>query len=345
MIDSGILIITEANQKVASGHLFESIVCYNELVKWIPGVFLMVNSDMPRQFKEKLPGGFYEYTSNIQEEADYLIQFIIDNNIGIIVFNLRDIENQFILKLKSNLPVYIICIDEFGHKTLNVDVIINPMIDASYWKYDSSADLYCGAEYLVLPPNITKYHEMDIKISDDIHVVTVSMGGVDAPGTTLKMVDWLPAIWNDVQLNLVIGGGFPYKNELNKIDNKHIMVYQNIDYIYDLFIKSDLVICAGGNTLHELAVIGVPTLVIPSMPHELRNGQAFQKKGFSICCNLASKITRNDFIDSLEKIKSVEVRRQMSQNAKKMADGCGYERVCSIVKKKFDDRRKIMEHG
>lgn len=339
MKKSGVLIVTEANKKVASGHLFECIVCYNELIKWIPDTFLMVNSDMPPQFKEKLPQGYCEYRSDIQMESDYLVQYILENKIGVIVFNLREINNDFIKKIRQVLSVCIICIDEFGHRTLDADIIINPMIDESYWQYDSNAVLYCGAEYLVLPPKIVKCHEMDKKINDVIRTVTVSMGGIDAPGTTLKIAQWLPDMWENVQLNIVIGGGFPYREELNEIikNNGHVAVYQNIDFIYDLFFESDLAICAGGNTLHELAIIGVPTIVIPSMLHELMNGKAFQKKGFSFCCVLADEIKQKDFINSLKMLESVEQRKAMCLTGRKAADGKGYERVCSIVRKYINE--------
>ena len=334
MKKSGVLIVTEANNKVASGHLFECIVCYNELIKWIPDTFLMVNSDMPPQFKEKLPQGYCEYRSDIQMESDYLVQYILENQIGVIVFNLREISNDFIKKLRQVLSVRIICIDEFGHRTLDADIIINPMIDESYWQYDSNAALYCGAEYLVLPPQIVKYHEMDKRVNNVIRTVTVSMGGVDAPGSTLKIAKWLSEMWETVQLNIVIGGGFSYREELNEIikNKEHVAVYQNIDFIYDLFFESDLAICAGGNTLHELAIIGVPTIVIPSMPHELKNGQAFQKKGFSLCCDLSDKIKQKDFINSLKMLESAEQRRAMCLRGRKAADGKGYERVCCIVR-------------
>ena len=339
MKKSGVLIVTEANNKVASGHLFECIVCYNELIKWIPDTFLMVNSDMPPQFKEKLPQGYCEYRSDIQMESDYLVQYILENQIGVIVFNLREISNDFIKRIRHALSVRIICIDEFGHRTLDADIIINPMIDESYWQYDSNAALYCGAEYLVLPPKIVKYHDMDKRINEVIRTVTVSMGGVDAPGSTLKIAKWLLNIWENVQLNIVIGGGFSYREELNEIikNKEHVAVYQNIDFIYDLFFESDLAICAGGNTLHELAIIGVPTMVIPSMPHELKNGQAFQNKGFSFCCDLADEIKKEDFINRLKMLESAEQRRLMCLCGKKAADGKGYERVCSIVRNSMQE--------
>lgn len=51
MKDSNVLIVTEVNNKVASGHLFECLVCYEELQEDC-NVYLMVNADMPPLFKK-----------------------------------------------------------------------------------------------------------------------------------------------------------------------------------------------------------------------------------------------------------------------------------------------------
>lgn len=333
MKDANVLIVTEANGRVASGHLFECLVCYEELQKDC-NAYLMVNADMPTLFKKKLPERYMEYQSDIQEEAETLAYYVTEYGIAIIVFNLREIKNSFLLRVRELIDTDIICIDEFGHRALNADIIINPMISETYWEYDSGAELYCGAEYLVLNPDITKYHKLDKQINEEIEEITVSMGGVDAPGTTLKLAQWLPEMLENIRINLVIGGGFPYKEELDKIieHNKQTVVYQNIDFLYDLFFRSDLAVCAGGNTLHELAVIGTPTLVIPSMPHEFQNGQAFQRRGFSICCDMAEQISRQSFELNLRRLYDVEIRSDMKERGKHIADGRGGERVCRIIR-------------
>lgn len=333
MKDANVLIITEANSRVASGHLFECLVCYEELQKDC-NAYLMINADMPPLFKTRLPKQYIEYRSNIQDEAETLARYVSEYEIAIMVFNLREIKNSFLHKVRKLMNTAIICVDEFGNRALDADIIINPMISEVYWAYDSKAKLYCGAEYLVLDPKIIRYHNLDKPIRESIEEITVSMGGVDAPGTTLKLARWLPAILKDTRLNLVIGGGFPYKKELDQITegNKQIVVYQNIDFLYDLFYQSDLAICAGGNTLHELAVIGTPALVIPSMPHEMQNGKAFQKKGFSICCDMAEQISRESLEQGLQKLCGKESRRNMKERGKHIADGRGRERVCGIVR-------------
>lgn len=334
MKDKSILIVTEANQKVASGHLFECIACQQELIRSGLSVKLMVNADMPKGLKARIEGDYDEYQTNIQVEEDYLLDYINSGKYSIILFNLREIDNSFIEYLKQHIAYTSIwCIDEWGHRELNADVIINPMIDEYYWNYKTVARLYCGAEYLILPDNLKKYHEKRKYINEGIRIITVSMGGMDSSGTTIKVAKWLLNMRLNFEINLVLGGGFLQEDDLEKVicNRKNVSVYRNIANLYDLFYESDLAICAGGNTLHELAVIGVPTIVIPSKVHEKRNGQAFQRQGFALCCTLAEEIVEEDFAFAFERLKDKKIRESMSRAGKINADGKGAERVSELI--------------
>lgn len=339
MTEPKILVVTEANEKVASGHLMECIECCREFCLHSIKTYLMVNRDMPSGLKERISMPYDTYSSNIQEEADALIDFVRKNRIGIVVFNLREIQNRFLQKIRKEIADIssIVCIDEFGHRSLDADVIINPMIDEYYWKYETNGTLYGGAEYLILPRNLKKYHEKEKSIREEIETITVSMGGVDAKGTTLKLAVWLEELFSDVRLNLVMGGGFAYQEQLLELvkGKKNIRIYQNITFLYDLFMESDLAVCAGGNTLHELAALGVPALVTPGMPHEMRNGKAFERMGFSICGEDAEHVTKDSFTADMKRLSDYRLRVEMSGNGKKIADGRGVDRVFQIIKYKL----------
>lgn len=328
-----VLIVTEANERVASGHLFECIVCEKYFREHGMAVTLMVNADMSDELKQRIEVPFLTYKSDIQKEQNFFISFLNQNAYEIVLFNLREINNEFLINIKQNTVIDIICIDEFGNRRLDADVIVNPMIDESYWKYDSNAILYCGEQYLVLPLDLQKYYRKERQVNESIGRITVSMGGVDVGDSTIKLAEWLSQIDKNLEINLVLGGGYQKEKLLRaKIQgNERIHIFRNINYLSKLFFESDLAICAGGNTLHELAVIGTPTIVIPSMPHEIKNGKAYEKKGFSLCGSIASDFTYKEFISLYKKITPKEVRSKMCFIGWSLADGKGYERIYNIV--------------
>jgi spore coat polysaccharide biosynthesis predicted glycosyltransferase SpsG len=334
MNEGKILLITEANEQVASGHLMECLVCRQYLNQMCMEADLLVNGDMPVALKERIEDGYFTYQSNIQKEIAFLIDFVNGKRYSKILFNLRKIENDFLLQIKENTGKQIICIDEFGNRRLDADIIVNPMIDEYYWKYNTRAKLYCGAEYLVLPVKLQEFRKKIRKINEKIKTVTVSMGGVDIGDTTLHLAEWFPLLDDELEINLVLGGAYQKEKELRELiaNSDNIRMFHNISYLDRLFFESDLAFCAGGNTLHELAVLGVPAIVVPSMPHEVRNGKAFESAGFSFCGSIAEQFSFQELVDLYSRIETKQVRENMRDAGKKMADGRGYERIYEILK-------------
>lgn len=329
-----ILLVTEANERVASGHLIECLVCRQYLKQMDIEADLLVNGDMPVALKGRIKEEYFTYQSDIQKEITFLNDFISSNHYSKVLFNLRKIENDFLLQIRDSNLKQLVCIDELGNRRLDADIIINPMIDKCFWKYDTEAKLYCGMEYLVLSMELQNFRKRTKDIGAGINKVTVSMGGVDVGNTTIRLAKWLPLLDDKLEINFVLGGAYQKEEELEKLieDNDRIKMFHNISYLSSLFFESDLVFCAGGNTLHELAVIGVPTIVIPSMPHEVRNGKAFERAGFSFCGSIAGRFSYQELVSLYNKIKTKQVRERMREAGKKMADGRGYERIYKILK-------------
>lgn len=332
-----VLVVTEANTKVASGHLLECLVLCDVLKDRDINPTLLINADMPPDFKQRIHTSYKEYDENIQNEINTLKTLVCSEKYDAIIFNLREIKNELISQIRPFSPM-IICIDEFGNRRLDADVIINPMIDFSYWTYDTKAKTYCGLGYLVLSPQLQNIKQQKIT-QNEIADILITMGGVDAYGTTLKLANYFAGKSN-YNVDIVIGGGFKKKEELlstiNGVDN--ISIFSNIELheMYNLMINADVAFCAGGNTLHELAVIGTPAIVIPTMPHEIKNGRAYERKGFGICINDALNFSCDEIEKTINKLNDFTIRQSMSDNGRNIADGLGYERVCNIIEKCCD---------
>ena len=329
-----VLIVTEANETVASGHLMECIEIANVLSDSGYQVSFMVNDDMSQAFRLRIPIPYTAYRHDLENGKQDIRGIAFRNSVDLVIFNFRSIEEQLLQYIRKEFRGTILCIDELGHRHLSCDIIVNPMIDSYYHEYvDSKAKVYAGPEYLVLPRSLLDFHKREKIISPKIQRVCVSMGGVDPFGTTLKLAEWLPQMLQGVKIDLVLGGGFQYSSELEKIiaHNEDIAVHKNIDYIYELFFRADLAFCAGGNTLHELACIGTPTIVIPSMPHEVRNGKAFENRGFGMCLPITHKVKQWETKIGIEKMESYFARKECMECGKLIVTGNGANRIQAII--------------
>ncbi len=328
-----VVIVTEADEHVASGHLKESIVLAEELDKCQCTAALWINADVPEQFLTGISKKYFLYQRPIFKGIDAVLSFLKKEDIHLLIFNLREIDNDLIRKVREDGTIEILCIDEFGHRRLDCDVIVNPMIDEYYAKYEGDYKrLLIGNQYLILPQRYSEWHEKDKRIHKKIEKVTISMGGVDRNNTTQKIVEWIQASNLDtMEIYVVLGGGYAWEKELRKIiKRKKIRILRNISFLDELFWDSDLAFCAGGNTLHELACIGTPAVVIPSMPHEYRNGKAFEIKGFGKCYQDFTEFEKD--VSNAFFLFDYESRICQMKAGKACSDGGGYLRMVYLVK-------------
>lgn len=344
------LIITEANETVATGHLFESAELAKRIIEDGQSAVVLVNDDAKYELKAILPV-YREYHSNIEAGYTTISQIIRKEKYSVIVTNLREISNDWVLRFKSDNDVPLVCIDEWGHRQLDCDIIINPMIDPYYWDYEGSkAKLYCGHEYLVLPSALQEYHGKVKNIRRRIERICVSMGGVDKEGTTLKILGCIKdrfRKYDDFKWDIIIGAGFKFQNEFNmmlndigikeRIDEGSIAVHRNPHNIYELFYQADIAMCAGGNTLHELACIGTPALIIPTVPHEKRNGEEYERRGYGKCLDISERVSGNLIYNAFEEMQDVEWRKRTSFAGKNITDGSGAEKMLRVIKCIFSD--------
>lgn len=334
---NSIFIVTEANETVATGHLMECIVCAEELIENGYEVSFWINDDMEDGLKKRIPVRFREYHKSIETDYEALIEEVYRGCPKVLLFNLREISENFLERCKAKISdrTTVICIDEFGHRNLQADIIINPMIDSYYWDYkESKAGLFCGPEYLILSEQLAELHKRKKEINRCIKKIVITLGGVDVKNYTLDISKLAAENFPETEIDVIIGGG--NRNRANIVRNamyyRNINIKENVSNLPDLLYEADVVICAGGNTLHEAACIGTPAIVLPSMPHEERTAKCFEKRGFGIVLNVHTE-WKKEMPVLFSRISSAQIRSEMSVNGKKISDGLGRKRVTDIIQK------------
>jgi UDP-2,4-diacetamido-2,4,6-trideoxy-beta-L-altropyranose hydrolase len=97
-------------------------------------------------------------------------------------------------------------------------------------------------------------------------------------------------------------------------------------------LESDVVISASGQTLHELAILGVPTISVCTSDNQKLNHMYYFNKGF-----LATQLYWDDPI-LLERIDNIlfdlndyHLRHRLSGKGKTLIDGEGLERIAQLL--------------
>lgn len=323
---------------MGTGHFVESV----NLLKRARGkgfkCILWTTDTTPVSIINNLPIECNFYNSNkLKDEINSIKKSCIESHSKVIVFNLRNITND-VLSLFDFDDIKHICIDELGNKRLDCDAIINPLISKKRHKYLSNNkrwNLYTGPGYLSISPKIQNAPRSKNYNNTEIKTVSVSMGGVDRSGTTLKLIDALADWRPEVSKRIIVGAAFMHLKEarrkIDKLKDKNYEMFQNVNNIGSIFSESDVVFTAGGNTLYELACMGIPAIVLYEDEHEMENGVEFEKLGFGVCVGSGMEASNEDILNALSQFNECHFRYSHSIRGRELVDGEGVNRVLNII--------------
>jgi len=124
--------------------------------------------------------------------------------------------------------------------------------------------------------------------------------------------------------------------QLEGISHASLKVVPYINDAADVYSSADLMVCrAGAITCSELAVLGVPSIMIPSPNvvenHQEYNARAFEKHGASVVVlekDLDEKLLYNKIIELVYDKPRLDL---MSKNAKKIGVADAAEKICAAA--------------
>jgi spore coat polysaccharide biosynthesis predicted glycosyltransferase SpsG len=131
---------------------------------------------------------------------------------------------------------------------------------------------------------------------------------------------------------VIISKSFQNIAEIERLkdSNTELIYYPNAAEMRKVMLESDIAISAGGQTLYELARVGVPTIGICIAENQLQNIQRWRKSGFLKYAgwynekNLLEKI-----VEAVNKFMSYEERVRRSEIGRSYVDGKGTRRIIS----------------
>jgi spore coat polysaccharide biosynthesis predicted glycosyltransferase SpsG len=127
--------------------------------------------------------------------------------------------------------------------------------------------------------------------------------------------------------------------EINKLSDQKMHIFKDTpaQKIRELMFQSDLAISGGGQTIYELANVGLPAIIIQQANNQQENIQSWKKIGFIEYVGKASDPkTLNNINSAIIKLNSKRLRQQRSRIGRKLIDGLGAKRVAEIIHEKTD---------
>jgi len=336
----------DAGNEIGMGHLMESISLAESLKKMTKCEIVFLT----RYFRPSLDileqHGYRTVVirgKSEETEIAQIIQTIKKTKMKVLIVDLLNKKNGYFQKLKGLVKVLVVILDDDKHRKVPADIVVNFNIAQNkkfYQNLGSAETIYCiGPEYMPMPDYMHYEWKKNKIIPKKCKMIFVNQGGSDPFGLTAKIIRSLEILNLGQKIVVVVGPAVSprLKKELLSLKPhlKNYYVFKwhpNQEEMHQIMKESDLAITAAGNTLYELALFGVPSIVI--CHHEKHNKVAkeFAKRNSAINLGIGTKLNLRIIANTVDELlSSREKRLKLSINAKKIVDGLGSKRIAEKV--------------
>lgn len=227
----------------------------------------------------------------------------------------------------------LMALDDYGHaQDYAADIILNPGIRPNpdlYLRRRPSTQLLLGPQYFPLRREfleIPRYPRLTSPLGEKI---LVTLGGADPGQVTLKVIESLTELDQQLQIRVVAGPSYPDLDRLKAaIRQRQILLLQEVDDMAELMMWADIGISAGGGTLAEMAYLGLPAIIIQTAENQAASRFYDTEYGASLYLGDAGTVSNDQILDSVKLLCANSLKRQkMRENGWKLIDGNGGRRV------------------
>lgn len=234
----------------------------------------------------------------------------------------------------------ILVIDDLADRRHDCDLLLDQnLFDKLETRYDDLTPPECvkllGPGYAMLRDQFPKMRRSLRIRSGRMERIFIFLGAADSNRITEKIIDGVEELNRpDLKIDLVVGGcnlnAANIKKRCTSISG--ITFYQQVDNIATLMASADIAIGAGGSTTWERCCLGLPTLFIATTANEIELAQTCGQieigKYLGSYSEIDGQLIRQELHDLLEK---PELLRRWGDNASKLVDGHGVEKVCQKI--------------
>lgn len=234
---------------------------------------------------------------------------------------------------------YLVAVMDDGARLASyaAQVIVAPEQDAQASAYAASPStlILTGPIFRLLRPGFAQLARSARETTDGA-VVLLSFGGADSANATRSVVLALDQVLRPGDKALVVLGpanrhGASVKQALDGVGYRYEL-HQDVDDMASLYARADLAVSAAGGAAWEMAVSGLPAVLMPVADNQ-KAGMAFlTRAGAAVGLAGPEALVTEDFAALVKGLlESPSQLAAMSTRGREVCDGNGAMRVCQIL--------------
>lgn len=323
-----VVILTEGGKDTGLGHITRCISLYQAFEDRgiSPGLIVNCDESVLSLLKDKN----FRILNWMNEKED-LLNAVKQADVAVVDSYLAGADVYETIAETTELAVYI---DDNKRLDYPKGIIVNGSIDAESMNYlgkEGTAYLL-GTRYIPLRKEFWDAPEKPVR--ETIESAIITFGGDDAMNLAPKALKVLAEDCPMVRKKAVIGQGFSNIGEIEASADKNtdLIYYPDSRGMRKAMLESDLAISAGGQTLYELARMGIPTIAIAAADNQLNNIYGWERKGFVKYAGWGKDANISENIRAaLKLLEDAGARIRMSKAGREMVDGQGAKRTVAGI--------------
>jgi len=330
----------DASPKIGVGHLMRCLALSEELsrrgnrcyfLSKIDDNNLLTNIKNFRVDCQKI-----KTNTTLKGDLNTLLNFSKKHDIDWIITDHYGIDATYVKEIKQH-GFHVLSVDDTAQMHYFSDILLNQNIGAEC--FDFSAEKYTkyllGPKYIMMRDKLLK-RSNKIK-NNEVKKILVTVGGSDLDNLILKILKLLEPINKNIEIFTIIGPFHQSHQDIKKYiceTEQKIKLLESPENMTDIYLESDMAISAGGSTCYELAYFGIPNIIITIADNQIRVAEELNKKKVSTYLGKRNELIEDQFKNTVDElIFDYDLRKNMSQNGRKLVDGKGKERIVDFLER------------
>lgn len=331
-----LIVRADADGQIGAGHVMRCIAL-GQAWRRTGGEAIFVSRPLPPGIARRLNSyGFEHISLNGQPgsaaDADELARIARMHSAPWIVIDGYAFRSDYHRRVLGQVNRTLLIRDDRAAVQTLATTIVNPQLFARGEFYETAvgAELLMGVTYAPLRQEFDQQSASQ-RLHGPCRRMLVVFGAADPNDMMSQALKALSSFEQPVHIDLVRGpcrqgtvnlacGSMP----------RQVNWHHDVDCLNELMSQADLAITAGGSTCYELAVMGVPMIVVAIAENQEAVGESLVKRGAAVYLGRQSAVTPSTMLQAIQQLADSPERRQsLARNAGNLIDGQGAQRIVS----------------
>ena len=227
-------------------------------------------------------------------------------------------------------------LDDYGHASFySANLVLNQNSSAHdryYQHRHCETKLLLGLRYTLLRQEFLNSRKTQRCIPEVVRNILITLGGSDPKNVTTWILDSLQKIQIlGLTITVIVGAANPHRKSLEACVTRSIYPIQlvwNAINMSDHIADADLAISAGGSTVWELLMLGLPSIIVTLADNQVAIAQSLHEQEVSVSLGSYHQLESTQLVSAVQKMgTSLEQRQKMSARGQGLIDGDGCDRA------------------